>query len=89
MALTFLHTYRYLLTGLLMAGGREQLIAVVGDVANGAGTNAGASACAGVAAVGDAANGAGGPPALAGIAGAAQTAAVRCPLQLPPCCPCR
>ncbi len=70
-------------------GVTSNAVAAVGDVANGAGTNAGASACAGVAAVGDAANGAGGPPALAGIAGAAQTAAVRCPLQLPPCCPCR
>ncbi len=55
----------------------------------GAGTDAGTGACAGVAAVGDAANGASVPPALAGIAGAAQAAAVRCPLQLPPCRPFR
>jgi hypothetical protein len=43
----------------------------------------------GVTAVGDAANGAGYAGQLAGIACAAQTAAVRCPLQLPPCRPCR
>jgi hypothetical protein len=66
--------------------GTSNAVAAVGDVASGAGTDAGTGACAGqgVAAVGDAAYGAGYAGQLAGIAGAAQTAAVRYPLQLPP-----
>ncbi len=74
------------------AGGGDSVtsnaVAAVGDVANGASTDASTGACAGFAAVGDAANGASVPPALACIAGAAQAAAVR-PLQPPPCRPCR
>ena len=71
-------------------GVTSNAVAAGGDVANGAGTDAGTGACAGVAAVGDTANSASVPPALAGIlASAAQAASVRCPLQNPLCRPCR